>query len=32
MKRTRRSHSLELKREAVALVEHGYRGTVAGRS
>ncbi len=33
MKRTRRQHSLELKREAVALVgEHGYGCAAAGRS
>ena len=33
MKRTRRHHSPEFKREAVALVvEHGYSCTAAGRS
>ncbi len=33
MKRTRRHHSPEFKREAVALVvEHGYSCTTAGRS
>ena len=33
MKRTRRHHSPECKREAVALVvEHGYSCTAAGRS